>query len=85
MAQITIKKGRDGLADCQEPETSERVDEKTANSKKWRLSYSKVIELLGAPRDQRKLSAWFKQFRGCTSCNVPSLVLAEVCLMGSLL
>lgn len=57
MAQITIKKGRDGLADCQEPETSKRGDEKTANTKKGRLSYSKVIELLGTPRDQRKLSA----------------------------
>lgn len=54
---ITIKEGRDGLADCQEPETSKRGDEKTANSKKGRLSYSKVTELLGTPRDQRKLSA----------------------------
>lgn len=38
-----LRKGRDGLAHCQETERSKRTDEKTGKPKKCRLDCSKVL------------------------------------------
>lgn len=43
MCVAQLRKGRDGLAHCQETEISKRTDEKTGQPKKWRLDCSKVL------------------------------------------
>lgn len=53
---------------------------KQPNPRNGGLATVKFLSSLGLPQIKEKLSASFKQFRDCTSCNLPSLVLAEVSL-----